>query len=77
MKEDGDGNCYHEGLSFTVVIKTLLIVCRMYSGACDYSIVEGTPWYSNRVVVALFWVGHFMAFYITASTAIVFWESAY
>ena len=66
----GYGNGYREGLSFTVVIKTLLMVCRMYSGGCDFSIVKDTPWFSNGAIIAFFWVGHFMAFYITASTAI-------
>ena len=46
----GYGNGYREGFSLAVVFKTLLNVCRMYSGAWDYSIVEGTPWFSSSVV---------------------------
>lgn len=68
----GYGNSYNEGFSFAVVFKTLLNVCRMYSGSWDYGVVKGTPWFSNGVIVALFWLGHVMAFYITASTAVRF-----
>ena len=64
------GFSYHEGFSIPVVIKTLLSVCRMFSGGCDYSIVGDTPLFKDPVVVTFFWVGHFMAFYMTASTAI-------
>ena len=41
------GFSYHEGFSIPVVIKTLLSVCRMFSGGCDYSVVGDTPLFGN------------------------------
>ena len=66
----GYGYSYHEGFSLTAVIKTLLMVCRMFSGGCDYSVVGDTPLFGNGWAVALFWIGHFSAFYMTASAAV-------
>lgn len=66
----GYGYSYTEGFSISVVLKTLLTVCRMFGGIFDYSVVRDTPLFESSVVVALFWVGHFLAFYLTASAAI-------
>ena len=66
----GYGYGWHEGLSLTVVIRTLLMVCRMFSGGCDYSMVSGTPLFESPLINTLFWIGHFAAFYMTASAAI-------
>ena len=66
----GYGYSYQSGFSLTVVIKTLLMVCRMFTGGIDIDSVSRTPLFANEAVVTLFWVGHFMAFYMTASTAV-------
>ena len=66
----GYGNSYKDGFSITVVLKTLLDVCRMFGGINNYSVVSGTPLFESKVMTALFWAGHFLAFYLTASAAV-------
>ena len=64
------GYSFHEGFSIPVVIKTLLMTFRMFSGSSDYGTVAGTPLFQNSLIVTLFWIGHFMAFYMTGSAAV-------
>ena len=64
------GFSYHEGFSASVVIRTLLMVCRMFSGACDYGLLSDTPLFESGLIEFLFWTGHFAAFYMTASAVI-------
>lgn len=64
------GYSLHDGCSLQTVIRTLLMVCRMFSGGCDYGAVSDTPLFRNEWIVTLFWTGHFMAFYMTASAAV-------
>jgi len=61
---------YRDGFSFAVVLKTLLTVCRMFGGVNDFNAVSATPLFANEIAVTLFWSGHFLAFYLTASAAI-------
>ena len=64
------GYAYHEGFSPSVVIRTLLAVIHMFSGGCDYGMVSDTPLFESGAVDLVFWIGHFAAFYMTASTVI-------
>ena len=66
----GYGYSYQTGFSFSIVIKTLLMVCRMFSGGNDFDVIKEAPLFRYDLVVTLFWVGHFMAFYMTASAAV-------
>lgn len=66
----GYGYSYKEGFSATVVLKTLLVTCRMFGGIFDYTVVDGTPLFEHETVRILYWVGHFLAFYLTANAAI-------
>jgi hypothetical protein len=66
----GYGYSYQTGFSFSIVIKALLMVCRMFSGGNDFDVIKEAPLFRYDLVVTLFWVGHFMAFYMTASTAV-------
>ena len=59
-----------EGFSAEAVLRTLMTVCRMFGGVNDAAALSGTPLFSHRLLVALFWLGHFLAFYVTASAAI-------
>ena len=61
---------YRDGFSVAIVLKTLLTVCRMFGGVNDFGAVSATPLFTRQWVVALFWAGHFLAFYLTASAAI-------
>ncbi len=58
------------GFSLSVIVRVVLTVCRMFAGVNDYSSVSATPLFQNEFMLALFWLGHFLAFYITASAAI-------
>ena len=59
-----------EGVSIATVLRTLLTVCRMFGGVNDFGALSRTPLCDSRVAVALFWLAHFLAFYVTASAAI-------
>ena len=58
------------GFSISVVLKTLLAVCRMFGGVNDFGAVRDTPLFTGEAMVSLFWAAHFTAFYLTASAAI-------
>lgn len=58
------------GFSTTTVLRTLLTVCRMFGGVNDYNAIADMALFKSVVVLALFWLGHFLAFYVTASAAI-------
>lgn len=58
------------GLSAATVLRALLAVCRMFGGVNDFSAVTAAPFFSGELAVTLFWAGHFLAFYVTASAAI-------
>ena len=58
------------GLSAVSVLKAVLTVCRMFGGVNDFSVVAATPLGQRQGCVALFWLAHFLAFYVTASAAI-------
>ena len=66
----GYGYSYKDGFSIIAILRTLLDVCRMFGGVNNYSVVSGTPLFESKVVTTLFWTGHFLAFYLTASAAI-------
>ena len=52
------------------VLRALLATCRMFGGVIDFQAVSQTPLFQNRWIVALFWLGHFLAFFVTCSAAI-------
>lgn len=58
------------GLSAATVLKALLTVCRMFGGVNDFAAVAATPLFRGEAMIALFWLAHFLAFYVTASAAI-------
>ena len=61
---------YRDGFSVAIVLKTLLAVCRMFGGVNDAGTVGAVPLFANGTAMSLFWAGHFLAFYLTASAAI-------
>lgn len=67
------GWAYVEILSDPVeaMLRTLFNVCKMFGGSNDYDEIAGTLLFKKYpFAVWVFWVVHFMAFYVTASTAI-------
>ena len=66
----GYGYSYLDGFSASTVLKALLAVCRMFGGVNDFSTIRTAPLFDHGAVTTLFWVGHFLAFYLMASAAI-------
>ena len=61
---------FETGFSIITILKSLLMVCRMFGGVNDYAALASTPLFRHSAAIALFWLCHFMAFYVTASAAI-------
>lgn len=53
------------------MLRTLFGVCKMFGGSNDYDTIEkATIFIQHSWTIPVFWAVHFMAFYVTASTAI-------
>lgn len=66
----GYGFAWKEGLSTLAVVRALMALCRMFAGINDLGSIQDAPWFQHKAVLTIFWLGHFLAFYITASTVI-------
>lgn len=66
----GGGFAYTLGFGPIAMMRSLLAVCRMYGGVNDLSSIQSFPWLQNSMVQAVFWLGHFLAFYATASATV-------
>ncbi len=59
------------GVSFVSVVRALLALCRMLGGANDLSSIKDAPLMQYPAALAVFWIGHFCAYYVTAGTVIM------
>lgn len=66
----GYGYAWCMGLSLTSLIRALLALCRMFGGVNDLSSIQSAPLLQYPWALTVFWLGHFLAFYVMASTAI-------
>lgn len=66
----GSGYAMALGLTPTALIRALLATCRMFGGVNDIGAIADSPLLQNGFGTAIFWLGHFFAFYVTASAAI-------
>lgn len=66
----GYGLTYALGASPATALRSVLTVCRMFSGVNDLGTIANAPGMKNVWVLTVFWAMHFMAFYVTASAAI-------
>jgi len=66
----GYGFGFQYGVSPVAVLRALMAVCKMFGGANELGAIEAAPLFANGWVLTGFWLAHFMAFYVTASTAI-------
>jgi len=55
---------------FLAAVRTLLSVCGMYLTSEDFSEISDAPFFQNPWGQLLFWAVHFLAFYVSASTAL-------
>ena len=66
----GYGFAWTLGPGPVAALRALLALCRMFAGVNELSAIQATPWFSSQAVLTVFWLGHFLAFYATASAAI-------
>lgn len=66
----GYGFVYTFGPGAIAVFRALLAICRMFAGVNEFGTIQSAPIFGNSLVVTVFWIGHFLAFYVTASTAV-------
>ena len=66
----GFGFAWTLGPGPVAALRALLALCRMFAGVNELSAIQATPWFSSQAVLTVFWLGHFLAFYATASAAI-------
>lgn len=66
----GYGYSYCYGTNLTSLCRALLALCRMFGGVNDLGSISAAPLFRYPAALAVFWLGHFMAFYVTASAAI-------
>lgn len=66
----GYGYAVCQGLTVTSLFRALLALCRMFGGVNDMGAIQEAPLLRYSAAQAIFWLGHFLAFYVTASAAI-------
>lgn len=66
----GYGYAWCMGLNLTALIRALLALCRMFGGVNDLGSIQSAPLLRHPAALTVFWLGHFLAFYAMASTAI-------
>lgn len=66
----GYGYAWNQGLHLISLIKALLAVCRVFAGGNDLDSIKNAPLFQNPVILNIFWLAHFLAFYAMASAAI-------
>lgn len=52
------------------LVRSVYAVCGMFAGKNELSSISSLEIFDNSYVLILFWIAHFMAFYVTASAAI-------
>ena len=66
----GYGYAACQGLNLTSLFRALLALCRMFGGVNDLASIQSAPLLQHPAALTIFWLGHFLAFYVTASAAI-------
>ena len=66
----GYGYAYCKGFHLISLLQALMALCRMFGGGNDLGSVQDAPLFRNPLVIAVFWLAHFLAFYAMASAVI-------
>ncbi len=66
----GYGYAWCYGINAVSMLRALLALCRMFTGGSDLSAIQSAPLFQNGLVLALFWIGHFLGFYVMASAVV-------
>ena len=66
----GYGYAWCHGLHLSSLIRALLALCRMFGGINDLGSIQAAPLFQSPAALSVFWLAHFLAFYVMASTTI-------
>ena len=66
----GYGYGWCMGFCFTALIRAMLALCKMFGGFNDLAPIQEAPIFQNGFLLTIFWLGHFLGFYVTASATI-------
>ena len=66
----GYGYAWRYGVNAVSVLRALLALCRMFTGSSDLPAIQDAPLFQSGLVLAVFWIGHFLGFYVMASAVI-------
>ena len=66
----GYGYAWKRGLNLVSLIQAMFALCRVFVGANDLDTIKEAPLFQYPVVLAVFWLTHFLAYYVMASAAI-------
>lgn len=66
----GYGYAWCMGLTPVSFIRALMALCRMFGGINDLASIQAAPLFQHPAALTVFWLGHFLAFYVMASAAI-------
>lgn len=66
----GYGYSYTAGSAPVAVLRTIMAVCKMFGGSTDLDSIASAPLFAQRWAIVIFWLAHFLAFYVTAGTAV-------
>ena len=66
------GYGFTKTLGFTpmALLRALLALSRMFAGANELAAIQEAPIFRYPAVIYIFWLGHFLGFYVTASATI-------
>ena len=66
----GYGYAWTQGLNVISFLRALFSLCKMFVGSSDLDAIKAAPLLQNQAVMAIFWLAHFLAYYVMASAAI-------
>lgn len=66
----GHGYAWCHGFNAASLIRALMALSRMFAGINDLGSVQNAPLFQYPAAMAVFWLGHFLGFYVMASAAI-------
>ena len=66
----GYGYAWTQGVNGISFLRALFSLCKMFVGSSDLDAIKAAPQLQNRLVLEVFWLAHFLAYYVMASAAI-------
>ena len=66
----GYGYAWCHGLNAVSLLRALLALCRRFAGGSDLSAIPSAPLFQHTWVMVVFWIGHFLGFYVMASAVV-------